>query len=123
MTNTDDERRRIARRMREQDIAEFRESAIVPFLECLGIGYENWRGVLDRLADLIDRPTCKNDSEFGSHTVTVGNYSQDECFDFVCSRCGIRLYKDEMGNSPLMDEELEHRALRYCPSCGAEVVK
>lgn len=121
MTNTDDERRRIARRMREQDIAEFRESAIVPFLECLGIGYENWRGVLDRLADLIDRPACKNDSKFGSHTVAVSNYSHDECFDFVCSRCGIRLYKDEMGNSPLMDEELEHHVLRYCPSCGAEV--
>ena len=32
----------------------------------------------------------------------------------------LALY-DEMDNSPLMDEELGHRALRYCPSCGAEV--
>lgn len=48
------ERRKVARRMRECDVSMFKESAIVPFLECLGLGYANWRGVLDRLADLID---------------------------------------------------------------------
>lgn len=45
--------------MREYDVAEFKESAIVPFIECLGHGYKDWRGILDELADLIDRPTCK----------------------------------------------------------------
>ena len=40
--------------MREYDVSGFKESAIVPFLECLGVGYANWRGILDRLADLID---------------------------------------------------------------------
>lgn len=66
--------------------------------------------------------TCKNDSKFGSHTVTVGDYSQDECFDFVCSRCGIHLDGDEMDSSPLLDEKFSHYALRYCPYCGAEVI-
>lgn len=94
---TDEERRRIARRMREQDIAEFRESAIVPFLECLGIGYENWRGVLDRLADLIDRPTCRKVIP-----------SEMEGYVF-CSICGA-----EIG---------EYGVPNYCPNCGAVVVR
>ena len=65
---------------------------------------------------------CRNVSEFGNHMVTVGNYSHDECFDFVCSRCGIRLSGDEMDSSPLLDEKLTHHALRYCPYCGSEVM-
>ena len=77
----------------------------------------------DRLADLIDRPTCGNVSEFGSHTVTVSNFADDRSFDFVCSRCGIHLDGDEMDSSPLTDEKFAHHALRYCPNCGAEVVK
>lgn len=56
---SDNERREVAKRMREYDVAEFRESAIVPFLECLGHGYMGWRGILDELADLIDRPAGK----------------------------------------------------------------
>lgn len=51
---SDDRRREVARKMREYDVAEFKESAIVPFIECLGHGYMNWRGILDELADLID---------------------------------------------------------------------
>ena len=54
MMASDDRRREVARKMREYDVAEFKESAIVPFLECLGHGYMNWRGILDELADLID---------------------------------------------------------------------
>lgn len=53
---TSDERREVADRLREYDVAEFKESAIVPFLECLGCGYKGWRGILDELADLIDPP-------------------------------------------------------------------
>ncbi len=53
---TSDERSEVAERLREYDVAEFKESAIVPFLECLGLGYTGWRGILDELADLIDPP-------------------------------------------------------------------
>ena len=57
MTFTSDEQRReVAEKMRGYDVSEFKESAIVPFLDCLGVGYLNWREVFDSLADLIDRP-------------------------------------------------------------------
>lgn len=79
--------------------------------------------IYNRLADLINRPTCKNVSEFGSHTVTVYDFEKDENFDFVCSRCGIHLDGGEMGSSPLTDEKFARHALRYCPNCGAEVVE
>ena len=65
---------------------------------------------------------CKNVSKFGSHTVTVCNYADDECFDFVCSRCGIHLDGGEMDSSPLLDEKFSRYELRYCPYCGAEVI-
>lgn len=76
-----------------------------------------------RLADLIDRPKCKNVSEFGSHTVMQGDAFKDEEFDFVCSKCGINLMGDEMDSSPLLDGKFEHHALSFCPNCGAEVVE
>lgn len=40
---TDEERREVADRMREYDVSEFKASAIVPFLDCLGVGYLDWR--------------------------------------------------------------------------------
>lgn len=97
-----EERREVAHRMREFDVSEFKESAIVPFLECLGIGYVNWRGVLDMLANLIDRPTCKN---------IAGPY--DGSF-FECSKCGERW---ELTCGSPADNNLG-----FCPRCGAEVV-
>ena len=82
--------------MRKYDVAEFKESAIVPFLEILGHGYTGWRGVLDELADLIDRPTCRK-------------LIPDEMEGYVfCSNCGV-----EIG---------EYGVPNYCPSCGAKVV-
>ena len=121
----DSKRREVARRLRD---AAKRDGSVefdgVDSLEsCVfgGITCSTWASILHSLADLVDRPTCRNVSEFGSHTVAVANSIRDECYDFVCSRCGLRLSGDEMDNSPLMDEELGHRALRYCPSCGAEV--
>lgn len=138
----DSKRREVARRLRELDMSDLGDDrGIIDTTEESGalfalmldeandyrpglhyaMSHFVAKDAVGLFADLIDRPTCKNDSEFGSHTVTVCNYSQDECFDFVCSRCGLRLSGDEMDNSPLMDEEFGHRALRYCPSCGAEV--
>ena len=142
MTITDEERREVARKLRELDMSDLGDDRCIIdtpeesgalfalMLEAAndyrpGLHYATShfaaKDAVELFADLIDRPTCKNDSEFGSHTVAVANSIRDECFDFVCSRCGLRLSGDEMDNSPLMDEELGHRALRYCPSCGAEV--
>lgn len=87
---TDEKRREVAERMRGYDVSEFKESAIVPFLDCLGVGYLNWREVLDSLADLIDRQTC--------HLI------EDEDGYTACSECGCTA--------------LCMRDATYCPACG-----
>lgn len=58
----------------------------------------------DRLADLIDRPTC--DVRMGV-TGHVG----------VCTRCGAMV---EMRTAAF--DAIEALPTRYCPNCGAEVV-
>ncbi len=75
----------------------------------------NYANIVERLADLIDRPTCNNVSEFGNNTGSN--------FDFVCSRCGSRLLSEKMGGSPLIDDRFRHYSIRFCPNCGAEVVE
>lgn len=109
---TDEERREVAHRMREFDVSEFKESAIVPFLECLWIGYVNWRVVLDMLADLIDRPTFRDVADFDRES-------------FKCSRCGFRVLSIDGApdaaklvgtNGGVID-------FGYCPNCGATVTE
>ena len=100
---SDEERREVVKRLREFDVSEFKESAIVPFLECLGIGYVNWRGVLDMLADLIDRPTCRNEEDSYDRT-------------FLCSACGYEAYT-------YGDSNCNPHDFSYCPECGAEVAE
>lgn len=104
---TDNHRREVAKMMREYDVAEFRESAIVPFLECLGHGYVDWRGVLDELADLIDRPTChvvKHETHYGS---------------FGCEEAG-ELWTLSCGDECINDSDFPPS---FCPDCGAMVVE
>lgn len=57
--------------------------------------------IFQRLADLIDRPTCKN---LATHLVD----------EFVCSACGERV------DIAYLDSEDDYR-VRYCPRCGAFV--
>ena len=109
MSTSDDKRREVAKKMREYDVAEFKESAIVPFLECLGLGYTGWRGILDELADLIDRPTCRDVGD--SHHV----------LDFVCSECGCELDVNDREGEPTMWNGGTAMVPKYCPNCGAEV--
>lgn len=85
--------------MREYDVAEFRESAIVPFLECIGHGYVGWRGILDELADLIDRPKAKRED--------AGNY-------WRCGHCGAFSRKDAVTNC------FGAIPSRCCGNCGRE---
>lgn len=111
---SNEQRRRVAQRMRneihfmrlnqewyetEDDAVEcgnraFRNiaNAVIPY-SYLGNDYI---GVVERLADIIDRPTCQN----------VSGYKDT----FECSECRCRVF-----STPLMP--------RYCPNCGAEVVE
>ena len=65
---TDDERRRVAERLRGLDYIDLQESLICAYLDALGIkGYEDWIGIAHRLADLID-PDCDEGRYEGVHT-------------------------------------------------------
>ena len=101
---SDEQRREVAEKMRGYDVSEFKESAIVPFLDCLGVGYLNWREVLDSLADLIDRPTCK--------IILVGELRTA----YGKPITGINGYVLSCGHSAVGFEKP-----RYCPKCGEEV--
>ena len=98
---TDEERRDVAEKMRGYDVSEFKESAIVPFLDCLGVGYLNWREVLDKLANLIDIPTCV--------MTNVGGDFEDS---FQCSNC--------MSEFDLPD--FDRYPYKRCAECGAVVL-
>lgn len=97
---TDDKRREVAEKMRGYDGSGFRESAIVPFLDCLGVGYLNWREVLDSLADLIDRPTTtrhgKFKTKYGRQTpcCEVCGYSIGDMRWNHCPKCGAVITDD-----------------------------
>ena len=96
---SDEKRREVADKMRGYDVSEFKESAIVPFLECLGHGYTNWRGILDELADLIDRSKAKRED--------AGNY-------WRCGHCGAFSRKDAVtGCCGVIPS-------RCCGNCGRE---
>lgn len=101
---SDEKRREVAKRMREYDVAELRESAIVPFLECLvmecfGHGYVGWRVIIDELADLIDRPTCR---------ICATDHEYED--SVRCDRCRMTFRRP-------------WEPFKYCPNCGAEVVE
>lgn len=102
----DEKRRDVAEKMRGYDVSEFKESAIVPFLDCLGVGYLNWREVLDKLADLIDRPTCK---------IILARELRTA---FGKPIIGINAYILSCGHQAVGFEKP-----RYCPECGMEVGK
>lgn len=104
----DSERREIAARLRALDSHEWYDAADEIYslelaIECdSGPRFESmawWH----RLADLIDRPTCKN---LATHLVD----------ELVCSACGERV------DIAYLDSEDDYH-VRYCPGCGAEVVE
>ena len=76
----------------------------------IGVGGALMPSVLfQRLADLIDRPTCKNESGYKNI--------------FLCSECGARLeVAAEEGNEygDIFNTPLQPR---FCSVCGAEVVE
>ena len=107
MAISDTERREVARKLRaladgESPMTECSVDAlyIALGLPCSGTGIEC--AVIGYLADLIDRPTCKN-----------SEYLYDGSF-FECSECGERW---ELTCGSPADNNL-----CFCPRCGAEVV-
>ena len=105
---SDTERREVARKLR-QYLKKYETPDWRAFCNIiLGSGrLDNLRKAqaFDRLADLIDRPTC--DVRMGV-TGHVG----------VCTRCGAMV---EMRTAVF--DAIEALPTRYCPNCGAEVIE
>lgn len=105
---SDEERREVAERLRS---ASARRGDVPWMVEdlMLALGFRCYEDgedqLFDRLADLIDRPTC--DVRMGV-TGHVG----------VCMRCGAMV---EMRAAVF--DATEALPTRYCPNCGAEVVE
>lgn len=107
---SDKERREIARKLREIEGRTMSELTDGELLDLLAdkvrfgrYGSKNFdEGLFGRIADLIDRPTCKNIAD-----------PYDGSF-FECSKCGERW---ELTCGSPADNHLN-----FCPRCGAEVV-
>ena len=118
MAISDSDRRAAAQRMRKQleymrDHKGWYEYDL-DALECGNTAYRNiaaaveesgnlvsgnYIRIVERLADLVDRPTCRN---IGGEEGTNGEH-----YDFFCTACGYAASVTEPN---------------YCPNCGAEVV-
>lgn len=112
----DKERRRIANKLREAASSKGKRSGSMELMlsKLLGIAKQEkgvlgqpvdvaatWRDVYRSLADLIDRPTCRNVSS-----------DQNK---FECSECGFEM--------PIWDGDGGWIAFCFCPNCGAEVIE
>lgn len=128
MEATNEERREVAENLRKQLMAmreDDRYKKDVDVVECGNTAYRNiaWsvelygnleKGnyvhIVERLAYLIDRPTCKpKDRGRG--------YVDDVCDSFWCPNCGFEI-DVHIGEDQHLTE-----AAKYCPNCGAEVVE
>lgn len=67
---TNEERREVAARLRNyENLREsFRESPICAFINALGVGYLDWKGVCSRLSDLIEPEPINGETSDGYHT-------------------------------------------------------
>lgn len=108
---TDEERLEVARKLREPsellnirvplfEALDMRPDAAETLISSEVIEHNNLR-LLNRLADLIDRETCRNVSADQNR--------------FECSECGFEM--------PIWDGDGGWMAFYFCPNCGAEVVE
>lgn len=106
---SDDERREVVKRLRNGGVARDSKEAYTLLLWCVGIrpqlpATSTYKDAMARLADLIDRPTCRIWYVPGSA-------------DRSCSACGVTF---STGTYQGGDHD-EHEFM-FCPNCGAEVV-
>lgn len=106
----DEQRREAAERLREAKectLMGLTDGELIDIL-AVAVGFDRYGsknfddGLFERIAELVDRPTCKN-----------SEYLYDGSF-FECSECGERW---ELSCGSPVDNNLN-----FCPRCGAEVV-
>lgn len=112
MVIRDDERMAAAKALRERTGRPLGKSMQSMFSETLGLyrtvnwdrpkkETETWANIVNHLADLIDRPTCRNEDGFD--------------MSFSCSACGYSAWT--YGDSCCDPSDFS-----FCPNCGAKVV-
>lgn len=125
---SDEERRRVVKALREpSNLLDLHASLYASFGTCAEAVFttvpsdfykHNNRRLLNRLADLIDRPTCELvevwDGEAKQHYL--------DCTACHFGRLAIEL--DDAGvrfNSRALWTGVDYTSLTHCPYCGAEV--
>lgn len=116
MTN-DDERREVARRLREvqSDVIPGTKTEVLPIAgRIIGVacGYDlpDFQGLLGLLADLIE-PEPEGTARLEYDEVHGCN---------ICTGCGER-YKHGMYMAVTYDDFIAYKPMRYCPACGARL--
>lgn len=114
MTSSD-ERRELAHRLREHSGAKLFTGDDVERLigaEPSGFRPKDADTNYNLLADLIDRPTCHDVSDFDNEA-------------FKCSRCGHRVLSlgGDICDAVVVSPDGLISEYYYCPNCGAEVVE
>ena len=102
--------REVAKRLRNGGIARNSEEAYVLLLSRIGIrpqlpATNTYEDAMARLADLIDRPTCRIGYVPGSA-------------DRSCSACG-----ETFSTGTYQGGDHEEHEFMFCPNCGARVVR
>ena len=106
---TDEERRVVASSLRESANVGGARTLKRELAKALGIRLDactsegSHTNILRGLADLIDRPTCRNEEDSYDRT-------------FLCSACGYEAYT-------YSDSNCNPHDFSYCPECGDEVVE
>lgn len=102
MTN----REEVAKNLREVSTARTTDEVYVALLNCIGITYD-YANLFNRLANLID-PTCTADIKREDDGIDAQPY-----YTSSCGNCGALW--DTITGAALLP--------KYCPHCGARVVR
>lgn len=116
MTN----RQEVAKKLRENSTVHTTDEVYVVLLSSIGITYD-YANLLNRLADLID-PTCRIYYTDTSTDNPWTGYEPDGYYS--CSCCGeLDDGFAEMWDDYQASDYEGEPPFRYCPSCGARVVR
>lgn len=129
---TDEKKREVAQKLRALDMSDIEvDGCIIDSPKYVGLllmrmidaacdyrdglhhfpGFFSAQAVVELFADLIDRPTCKDVTDFDRES-------------FKCSRCGYRVLSIDGAQdaAKLVAPEGGVIDFGYCPNCGAVVV-
>lgn len=111
MRISDDEIREVVTRLREWiALPWYKRPLRSDAIQTIGemVGAVPWENIVERIADLIDRPTC---------------HDTGDGWTFHCSACGCELDLEDREGEPTMWLGGSPMTPRHCPNCGAEVVE